>query len=210
MTTDAIFIIGAGGHAKVVIDALLAGGVARARLRVSDNAAALAGSTLLGIAVEQPAVRPEMRDGQFHVAIGNADARRRLHQELAALGARPLAVIHPRAVVSGAAELGAAVFVAANAIVAPGAALAQGVIVNHGAVVDHDCRVGPFSHVAPNATLGGAVVLGAQVLVGAGANVLPGRHVGDNAVLGAGAVVINNVPAARTCVGVPAVFLAKE
>lgn len=210
MSIDFIYVIGAGGHAKVVVDALLAAGVARERLRVSDNNPALAGASLCAIAVEVPAVRPEMRGGLFHIALGSAQARQQLHAQLAALGARPWSVIHPRAVVSPSSSLGAAVFIAANAVIGPGARLADGVIINHGAVVDHDCCVGAFSHVASNATLGGAVRVGAQVLVGAGANVLPQRKLGDNAVVGAGAVVINNVPAAQTHVGVPAVFLLRN
>lgn len=218
MVTDAsasadaapIHVIGAGGHAKVVVDALLACGIAPDRIRVSDNNPQLAGTLLAGMRVAHPALGPGMAGAWFHVAIGNGAVRGALHRELLALGARPLAVCHPRAVRSPFASVGQAVFLAANAVVGPDAVLGDGVIVNHGAVVDHDCEVGAFSHVAPNATLAGAVRVGAQVLVGAGARLLPGVRVGDLAVVGAGAVVIKNIPPAHTAIGVPAVFIVKD
>lgn len=211
MHTDAvIYIIGAGGHAKVVIDALLAGGVDIARLRVADNDLARRGSMLLGVAVQAPAVQPVMAGALFHVAIGDCAVRARIHAELCALGAVPLTVFHPASVVSPHAMVGDAVFVAARAVIGPSARLANGVIVNHGAVVDHDCQVGAFSHLAPNATLGGAVTIGEQVLVGAGANILPGKRVGDNAIIGAGAVVLGHVPPCLTWAGVPAELITKD
>lgn len=205
-----IYVVGAGGHARVVVDALLAAGVAAARISVSDNDERLRGSLLLGIPVRVPALWPDMRDGWFHVAVGAGAVRQHLQEQLLALGARPLSVVHPAATVSPFATLGAAVFVAARALVAPQARLADGVIVNHGAVVDHDCEVGPFAHVAPNATLAGAVRIGCRALVGAGANVLPGVDIGDDAVVGAGGVVLNNVLAGHICVGVPVISLGKE
>lgn len=205
MLTDTIYIIGAGGHAKVVVDALLLCGTDPARIRITDARAELAGTNLLGLPIQAPAVTASMRGAWFHVAIGAAKVRRVLHAELMELGVRPLSVIHPRATVSPFAKLGQAVFVAANAVVGPDARLGDAVIVNHGAVVDHDCEVEAFSHIAPNSTLAGAAHVGASVLIGAGANLLTSLHVGDEAVIGAGAVVLNNVHAAHTCVGVPAV-----
>jgi sugar O-acyltransferase (sialic acid O-acetyltransferase NeuD family) len=210
MHIDTIYVVGAGGHAKVVADALLQSGVDAARIRVSDNLAELQGTHLLGLPVEVPAVRPTMRGHWFHVAIGHGPTRRAIHGQLLALGARPLTVVHPRATVSPFATLGQGVFVAANAIVGPAATIEDGVIVNHGAVVDHDCYIAQFAHIAPNATLAGGVHIGTATLVGAGANILPGLHIGADAVVGAGAVVLNNVLAAHTYIGVPAVSKGKE
>ena len=78
------------------------------------------------------------------------------------------------------------------------------VIVNHGAVVDHDCVVGEFSHIAPHAALGGAVQVGRHVLVGGGATVLPGLRIADDVVIGAGAVVCDDLLHAGVYAGVPA------
>ena len=46
--------------------------------------------------------------------------------------------------------------------------------------------------------------IGDDVFIGAGARVLGGIRIGDGARIGANAVVINDVPAGATAVGVPA------
>ncbi len=46
--------------------------------------------------------------------------------------------------------------------------------------------------------------IGNNVFIGTGARILGGIEIGDNAVIGANAVVINDVPAGATVVGIPA------
>ena|SRR3989338_7759055 len=53
-------------------------------------------------------------------------------------------------------------------------------------------------------TEAGRPVVGNNVIIGAGAKVLGGVNVGDGARIGANAVVIENVPAKATVVGIPA------
>lgn len=204
MHTELIYVIGASGHGKVVLDALLASEVPAGRIRVRDDALALEGRYLLGHLIQTPAVDETMSGHLFHLAIGDGAVRHRLFSELIALGARPATLTHPGASVSRFATLADGTFIAARAIVAPDARIGQSVIVNHGAIVDHDCVVDDFSHIAPNATLGGGVKVGKGVLVGAGANVLPGVSVSDGAVIGAGAVVTQDVGAGEVHVGIPA------
>jgi sugar O-acyltransferase (sialic acid O-acetyltransferase NeuD family) len=198
-----VLIVGAGGHARVVVDALVAAQPDIA-VFVRDDRAALEGVPLLGRPVRTPIAWNDPGADSFHVAIGHNATRRRFFEEGMRQGRRPQTVCHPAATVSRFAEIGAGTFVAAGAVVAPGAVIGAGVILNHGAVVDHDCAVGGFSHVAPGAALGGGVRVGMEVLVGAGAVILPGRSVGDGAVIGAGAVVSRDVPAGATVAGIPA------
>lgn len=204
MHTNAFYLIGAGGHAKVVLDALLSAGVHDYTFHIRDGAPGLEGKDFLGHRIECPAIAPQMSGCHFHVAIGNCKAREQLFTALLKMGSLPRTVVHPAASLSRFAVLGNGSFLAAQSVVAPAAAVGAGVIVNHGAVVDHDCVVGDFSHIAPNATLGGCVIVGAGVLVGAGANVLPGVSIGDGAVIGAGAVVTNDVYAGEVRAGIPA------
>jgi len=199
MRTDALALIGAGGHASVVADAALLEKPERA-LNVFSQDPGQAGQRLLGIDVAflgSEAVLPG-----FHVAIGDNSARKRLHEEFARTGQAVL-VVHPAAVIAGSAEVGSGSFVAARAIVAPRSRVGEGAIVNHAAVVDHDVVVGSFSHVAPGAVIGGGATIGASVLVGAGATILPGVSIGEAAVIAAGAVVTRDVPAGATVIGVP-------
>jgi sugar O-acyltransferase (sialic acid O-acetyltransferase NeuD family) len=207
MPTDILFLLGAGGHAKVVIDALHEIQFDMQQVRLRDDAVARQGAVILGLEIDTPAIVSAMNGARFHLAIGSCTARLQLTVRLKKMEMHALTIIHPASVISRHAQIGDGAFIAARAIVGPMACLGKGVIVNHGAIIDHDCVVGDFSHIAPNASLAGNVRIGTGVLIGAGANILPGVEIGDRAVIGAGAVVVSNVDAGQIQVGIPATKL---
>ena len=194
MPTDLVVLLGAGGHAKVVYDALGA-----ASIEVRDDNAGLEGRAFLDTVIRTPIGTPA---GAVHIAVGDNRARSRF---MARFGAKQmLTVIHPAALVSPRAAIAPGAFIAAGAVVAAAARVGECAIINHRAVVDHDCIVGACAHVAPAATLGGAVEVGEGALIGSGAVVLPGIRIGKWAVVGAGAVVNRPVADGETVYGVPA------
>lgn len=204
MSIKPLNLIGSGGQASVVLDALLAAGVPSQCIVIWTQDADVAGGTLLGLAIHHLSMLEQLSGQDFHVCIGNNTTRQKVHLGLVAAGARARSVLHPAAIVSPHSDPGAGIFAAARCIIAPRAKIGVGAIVNHGAVVDHDCRIGDFTHVAPGVTLGGGARLGDLVLIGAGANILPNRNIGSNVIVGAGAVVISDVPEHDVVVGVPA------
>jgi sugar O-acyltransferase (sialic acid O-acetyltransferase NeuD family) len=204
MHTDRWLVVGAGGHARVVMDALLLTRQNLGTFGFVDDNTLLHGHLMLGKPVMGSPSTVIFSGDNFHVAVGTNKTREHLYLTSYGAGGVPFTVIHPLACVSSFAILGQAVFIAARAVVAPQAVVGVGVIVNHGAVLDHDCVVGDFTHIAPGATLAGGVMVGRYVLIGAGANVLPGISIGDGAVIGAGAVVRANVSPGETVIGVPA------
>lgn len=203
MAIDFLTIVGAGGHARVVYDAVIEAGVA-SRVEIRDDDAGLAGVELLGAIVQVPIGPAQHLARAIHIAIGNNATRARLTALLEGEGRELTTIVHPRAVISSRAALSKGSFVAALAVLAPGATVGKCAIINHGAIIDHDCVLGAWVHVAPNATVGGGVEIGEGTLIGAGATVLPGVSIGKWAIVGAGAVVIDKVPDGKTVVGVPA------
>jgi sugar O-acyltransferase (sialic acid O-acetyltransferase NeuD family) len=195
-------ILGAGGHARPVIEALLATGHGIAGLL--DDAP---GGPVLG----QPRLGPLARLPDFAgsglsavVAIGNNGLREALGARLTELRITAPAVLHPSALLSPSARIGDGTQLMARAVVGPEAALGRFVLVNTGAVVEHECEVGDAAHLAPGSVLCGAARIGTRALVGAGAILQPGVTVGADAVLAAGAVVHADVPSGARVGGVPA------
>lgn len=203
MFTNQSVLVGAGGHARVVMDALLCGTDKQNSYVFADDDVKLHGVVMMGVSVLGSASQLVQPGTRFHIAVGANRTREKLFYRFVDIGGVPFAVTHPSACVSQFANVSGASFVAARAVVAPDSVIGLGVIINHSAVVDHDCIVGDFSHVAPGATLAGGVVLGRGVLVGAGARLLPGITIGAEAVIGAGAVVTTDVPTNAKVVGVP-------
>ena len=197
-----ISIIGAGGHCKVVIDALLSSN-SQYEISVYDSDPQKIGTTILGIPITQ-LQDFKMLDAEVFVAIGDNESRAKITGEVLESGKIIATIIHKDAVAASSSTIGSGTFVAALAVVSASATVGNGAIINHRAIVDHDCSIGNFSHIAPQVTLGGGVQIGSQVLVGAGATVLPMKSIGQNATIGAGAVVTADVIAGVTVVGNPA------
>lgn len=95
----------------------------------------------------------------------------------------------------------------------PGATIGKGVFIDHGmgVVIGETTIVGDYCLIYQGATLGGTgkesgkrhPTLGTHVIVGAGAKVLGNISIGDNVRIGAGSVVLKDVPSHCTAVGIP-------
>lgn len=203
-----VIILGAGGHGEVVADLLLQAAEAGAHCQLLgflDDNACLVGRRVMGL----PVLGLIDQLNQFEhdaviVAIGDNRTRARIFESLRAKGERFIRAVHPAAVLAREVQLGDGVMICAGVVVNPGSVLGENVILNTACTVDHHCRVGSHAHIGPGVHLGGQVSIGDGALVGIGACVLPQRRVGAWSVIGAGAVVTEDIPAHVTAVGVPA------
>lgn len=195
-----VLVVGAGGHAKVVVATLQAAGQVVAGCLDDDPAAT--GRIVLGVPVLGPVALLAAHDGLAILAVGDNAARRSLAEAFP--GIRWATAIHPAAIVHPTVTVGEGAVVFAGAIVQPDTEIGRHAIVNTAASVDHDGRIGEYAHVAPGVHLSGGVDVGEGVLLGVGCCVAPGCAVGPWAVVGAGAAVVGDLPAYTTCVGVPA------
>ncbi|WP_412062446.1 acetyltransferase [Rubrivirga sp. IMCC45206] len=194
-----VVVVGGGGHAKVVIATLEASGQAVAG--VYDDGLA-PGFEVLGVPVVGPTALLAEWDGPAVLAVGSNAARQRLAQ--AHPGVEWATVVHPSAVVHASVVLGPGAVVFAGAIVQPDTVVGAHAILNTASSVDHDGVLGDFVHVAPGAHLSGAVTLGAGAFVGVGAACAPGVRVGAWTTVGAGGVVVRDLPDHVVAIGVPA------
>ena len=202
--------MGAGGHAKVVIEALRLAGAWNI-IGLLDPNEHLHDMTMAGVPVlggdEQ--LTHLKASGVRHAFVGvgaspSTSVRRALFATLKHAGFDIVDTIHPRAFVSPSARIGEGFTALAGAVIHTDAVLGDNVIVNTGAIVEHDCVIGDQVHVASRAILTGGVMVGHGAFVGAGACVSPQVRIGPGAVIGAGAVVVRDVAAETVVVGVPA------
>jgi UDP-perosamine 4-acetyltransferase len=205
-----VVVIGAGGHAKVVIEAIRAsGGVEIAGLvDPSSTIRYLLGVPVLGGDEILPELRAQGLDAAV-VALGGNALRERVGSRIENLGFTLINVVHPSALVSPSVRLGNGVVVMAHAVVGTETTIGDLAIVNTGAILDHDNRLGSGAHVAPGCALAGNVWVGARTLVGVGSAVRPGIRIGADAVVGAGSSVVTNVSDGATVAGAPAKPLRK-
>ncbi|HYC45252.1 MAG TPA: acetyltransferase [Burkholderiales bacterium] len=204
-----VFVFGASGHGKVVIDAIECAGEHRI-LFVLDDAKERHGTLLMGYEViggrEQLRADAQPRVGV--VGIGANGARRAVAEWLVDHGCTLASVVHPSATIARDVEIGAGSVVVAGCVVNPGARVGRNVILNTGATVDHDCEIGDDVHIAPGSHLCGHVRVGAGALIGAGATIIPGISIGRHATVGAGSIVIADVPDGARVAGNPCRSLA--
>lgn len=196
-----LLILGAGGHAKVVIDTARKCGYCPSAVFDDDE-------TLIGTSVSGVPVVGKIHDlsdnteKNAFIAIGSNKVR----QKLAARFFKMVwpTLIHPNAYVAPGAKIGPGSLVCAGAIIQPDAAIGSHSIVNTGAKVDHDCLIGDFVHICPGCNLAGAVKVDHGSLLGVGCSVIPLISIGAWCTIGAGSVVVRDVVSHQKAMGVPA------
>lgn len=192
-----VLVIGAGGHAIVVVDILrqlnctIIGLVSKDPIKQQPVFA-----DLPCYASDDDILSFNADDILLVNAIGSLpgqDVRFKIHHKFKQLGYCFKTLISPKAIVSDYAELSEGVQVMPGAIINANSIIGEGSIVNSGAIVEHDCTIGAYNHLAPGAILSGAVTTGNYVHIGTGASVIHGIKIGSNVMVGAGATVTKNL-----------------
>ncbi len=204
-----LIVIGAGGHGKVLVDALL---------KMSLNVTGLADNNYRRLGYDQVLGVPILGDDSVVLAmapgtvelvngigvIRASETRKSVFERFKTENFHFRTVVHPSAIVGSACTLGEGVQILAGAIIQPGCTIGDDTIVNTRASVDHDCNLGAHAHIAPGATLSGEVFIGNCAHIGTGASIIQQVKIGTGSTVAAGATVISDVPAGATVAGVPA------
>ncbi len=194
-------LVGGGGHAKVVINAIKLKseydiyGITDPKLK--------AGESVLGVRVmgSDEILEKAYKDGIRYafVAIGSLGDERSvgtrigIAANLKKIGFTLPVIVHPRAVVAEDVSLGEGTFVAGGAVINPGTKIGKNAIINTNSSIDHDCIIGDFVHIAPGATLSGGCKVGKEAHVGTGANITQGVSIDEKTLVKAGTLVSRDV-----------------
>lgn len=192
-------VVGASGHARVVLSTARAQGYTE--LRLLDDAPNTWGTMVMGVEVG-PLESIDPAFGPAVVAIGKNEVRKLVVERLG--GVSWATLVHPFSSVDPSARLGPGTVVFAGAVVQPEVVLGCHCVVNTGACVDHECHCGDYVQVAPGARLAGNVTCGEGVMVGIGASVHQGATLGGWSTLGGGAFLKGSLASGLTAVGIPA------
>ncbi|MDF3917322.1 acetyltransferase [Salinicola salarius] len=203
-----IILLGAGGHAKVVLDLIHA--LNRQILGICDPGLATQGAKVwrgLSVLGNDEVIE---RYAPSHVELANGTGslpgshlRRRLHVQFTRRGYRFATLVHPSAILGSGVELGRGVQIMAGAIVQADTRIGDNAILNTGARIDHDGDIGRHVHVAPGAVISGDVKIGKACHIGAGATLRQGICIGSDAIIGMGTTVIVDVASGHQQTGQP-------
>ncbi|MDX9789394.1 MAG: acetyltransferase [Candidatus Kapabacteria bacterium] len=194
-----MYLFGASGHGKVVIDIIKSSMKEFEINAVYDDNPKL--TSLLNIPVLL--INPEVLNNQAYqwlISIGNNKFRKQIAQKIKGSF---LKAIHYSAIISDTSEIGEGTVVMANAVINPETKIGKHCIVNSGAIIEHDCIIEDYVHISPNVALAGNVIVEEGTHIGIGACVIQGVKIGKWCTIGAGSVIIKDIPDGATVVGNP-------
>jgi len=200
-----IAIVGAGGHGRVALDCLRVSCGDDLDLAFFDDRWVEV-REVDGVEVVGPleALYEAAKWDRVFVAVGDNATRQRIAEDLVRRGRRLVTIVHPHTAISPRATIGEGTIAVAGSVVNAGARVGRCVILNTLSSVGHDCIVEDYAQIAPGVNLGGGAVIERGAFLGIGAKVVPLVRIGAWSVVGAGSVVLGDLPARSFCYGIPA------
>ena len=208
-----IVIWGASGHARVIADMVRLAGNFNIIGFLDDidqnrKGTEFCGATILG-GREQ---LEHLRNNEIKYMVlgfGDCQARLALSSAVKQFGFELATVVHPSAVVASDAIIGPGTVIMAGVVINPGSAIQENVIINTSSSVDHDCIIESGAHIGPGAHIGGGTTIDQGTWIGIGAVIKDKIKIGKNTIIGAGAVVLNDIPDEVIAFGVPAKIIRR-
>lgn len=179
-----MYIIGAGGHGKVIAEIILLNSL-KIRSFIDEDRTK---EEVLKFKVEHTFPCEYVN---AIIAIGDNLKRKIFSQRL---NYNFCTLIHPKSVISMFCKLGYGTVVMGGVTVNVDARIGNHVVLNTNSSVGHDCIIGDYVHVAPNAALAGNVRVGEGTLIGMGSCIKQGVKIGKWCIVGAGTVIVNDIP----------------
>jgi sugar O-acyltransferase (sialic acid O-acetyltransferase NeuD family) len=206
--SESVYILGAGGHGRVVLDALQANCI---QVTGILDANAKPSAQVLGVPIlggDEYLDRLTIAETFLVNGLGanpKTFIRRDIFTVMKTRGFTFKSFKHPSAIVSNTITMGEGCQIMAGVVIQAEVILGENVVINTRASIDHNCMISSHAFIAPGVTLCGNVTVASSAFIGAGAVVIPNINIGENAIVGAGAVVTKSVPDGWVIAGNPAV-----
>ena len=143
-------------------------------------------------------------------AIGAPEVRRAVVEVLKSNGAQMAIFIHDRAVLGDNVVVGIGTVVCPDVLVSCDVQIGEYVHINTGCAIGHDVTIGDYVTLSSACNLTGNVVVENDAFLATAVSVIPGKRIGAGSLVGAGSVVLKNVPAGVTVFGNPSVIIGER
>ncbi len=137
-------------------------------------------------------------------AIGNPKDKYMLIKKANAYNVNYTNLIHPYAKICNFVDMGIGNIICYNSFISVNTKLGNHISINPDCGIGHDVVIQDYSVLYWDITLSGNVNIGKGCEIGSKAVVIPWKTVGNWSIIGAGAVVVKDIPDNCTAVGVPA------
>ncbi len=138
------------------------------------------------------------------IAIGNSLIRKNIINELVNSNNKYATLIHPSVIMSDSNEIGEGTIICAGTIITVNVKIGKHVIINLHSTIGHEAIIENFVTILPGVNISGNVKIEQCANIGTGTAIIQGIKIGSNTIVGAGAVVVKDIPSDCTAVGSPA------
>ena len=112
-------------------------------------------------------------------------------------------LIDPSVLMADTVYLGKGAIICAGSILTVNIEIEDFVIINLDCTIGHDAKLSGFVTLYPSVNISGNVLIGEKTELGTGTQIRQGIKVMNNSIVGAGAVVVRDIPAKCTALGSP-------
>lgn len=200
-----IILLGCGGHAKSIVDAIEAKGKFKIAGFIDRdiNSFSYRGYSVIG---QDKDLQDIFNKGITHAFVcigymGNGNLRESLFSTLRTIGYKIPSIIDPSAILASDVQIGIGTYIGKNVVINSDAQIGNMCIINTATVIEHDCKIDNFTHVAVGCILCGNVTVGTACLIGANSTIIQEREIKDNCIIGAGSVITKNIESNSLVIG---------